>query len=90
VAISENNHYIIECKVPSCNAVTDLVCGAAQLQLYGLIYQRWVGIRPKLFLACSKINQFLTEYIQIYTPDINLLICGKDYTIGLYGKTATI
>jgi hypothetical protein len=79
VATAGNDHYIIECKAPSANAVVSLVSGVAQLQLYSLVYQKVTGVKPQLILACSKINSFLSTYMAEHAKDITLFVVGKNY-----------
>lgn len=81
------DHYLIECKVPKYNGVVELIAGIAQLQLYSLVYEKCVGVRPKLILIADSINAFVTTYIDKFAPNVGLIIVGKDYHLNLeYGS----
>jgi hypothetical protein len=88
LAINGGDHYLIECKVPASNSIVQIISGVAQLQLYGIVYESAHGIKPKLILVCSKINEYLSTYMQKFASDITLFIVGKTYTIEMEnGKT---
>jgi len=81
VAVAEEKHYIVECKAVAENGVTALISGVAQLQLYGVVYEHLMKIKPTLIIACNKINEYLSMYMAKYAPDVVLLIIGRTYTV---------
>lgn len=83
VAVGASTHYLIECKVPKYNGVVDLIAGIAQLQLYSLVYEKCIEVKPVMILVTDCINAFVTTYIKKFAPDVGLIIVGKDYHLKL-------